>query len=288
MEHMEILIALIPAIAWGSIGLVSNKLGGNSYQQTVGMSAGAVLFAIGVYFIYQPAIDMKIILVGLLSGALWSLGQMQQFQSMKFIGVSNTLPISTGLQLIVNTLAGVLLFREWTSTRDIILGIIAIIVLIFGVTFTTVSDTKESKDDSKGQKKFGARALLFSTLGYGLYTITINAAGVDAMAVILPQAVGMLVGSLLFSMKQEIKSQYTLRNILTGLLWALGNVFMLISMEKIGLAISFSLSQTGIIISTLGSIWFLGETKTKREFRYILLGCILVIVGGVLLGYVKS
>ncbi|WP_041556468.1 GRP family sugar transporter [Carnobacterium sp. 17-4] len=285
---MEILIALIPAIAWGSIGLVSNKLGGNSYQQTVGMSAGAVLFAIGVYFIYQPAIDMKIILVGLLSGALWSLGQMQQFQSMKFIGVSNTLPISTGLQLIVNTLAGVLLFREWTSTRDIILGIIAIIVLIFGVTFTTVSDTKESKDDSKGQKKFGARALLFSTLGYGLYTITINAAGVDAMAVILPQAVGMLVGSLLFSMKQEIKSQYTLRNILTGLLWALGNVFMLISMEKIGLAISFSLSQTGIIISTLGSIWFLGETKTKREFRYILLGCILVIVGGVLLGYVKS
>lgn len=285
---MEILIALIPAIAWGSIGLVSNKLGGNSYQQTVGMSAGAVLFSIGVYFVYQPTIDMKIILVGLLSGALWSLGQMQQFQSMKFIGVSNTLPISTGLQLIVNTLAGVLLFREWTSTRDIILGIIAIIVLIFGVTFTTVSDTKETKDDSKGQKKSGARALLFSTLGYGLYTITINAAGVDAMAVILPQAVGMLVGSLLFSMKQEIKSQYTLRNILTGLLWALGNVFMLISMEKIGLAISFSLSQTGIIISTLGSIWFLGETKTKREFRYILLGCILVIVGGVLLGYVKS
>ena len=285
---MEILIALIPAIAWGSIGLVSNKLGGNSYQQTVGMSAGAVLFAIGAYFVYQPTIDMKIVLVGLLSGALWSLGQMQQFQSMKFIGVSNTLPISTGLQLIVNTLAGVLLFREWTSTRDIILGIIAIIVLIFGVTFTTVSDTKEKTDDSNGQKKYGARALLFSTLGYGLYTITINAAGVDAIAVILPQAVGMLIGSLLFSVKQDIKSKYTLRNLLTGLLWALGNIFMLISMEKIGLAISFSLSQTGIIISTLGSIWFLGETKTKREFRYILLGCILVIVGGVLLGYVKS
>lgn len=285
---MDILIALIPAIAWGSIGLVSNKLGGNSYQQTVGMSAGAVLFAIGAYFVYQPTIDMKIVLVGLLSGALWSLGQMQQFQSMKFIGVSNTLPISTGLQLIVNTLAGVLLFREWTSTRDIILGIIAIIILIFGVTFTTVTDTKEATDNSKGQKKSGARALILSTIGYGLYTITINAAGVDAMAVILPQAVGMLIGSLLFSVKQDIKSHYTVRNLVTGLVWATGNIFMLISMEKVGLAISFSLSQTGIIISTLGSIWFLGETKTKREFRYILMGCILVIVGGVLLGYVKS
>ncbi|MBT2732523.1 GRP family sugar transporter [Carnobacterium sp. ISL-102] len=285
---MEILIALIPAIAWGSIGLVSNKLGGNSYQQTVGMAAGAAFFAIGVYFVYQPIIDMKIILVGLFSGALWSLGQMQQFQSMRFIGVSNTLPISTGLQLIVNTLAGVLLFREWTSSRDIILGIIAIIILIFGVTFTTVTDTKETTVDSKGQKKAGAKALIYSTIGYGLYTITINAAGVDAMAVILPQAIGMLIGSLLFSAKQEIKSKYTVRNLLTGLLWATGNIFMLISMAKIGLAISFSLSQTGIIISTLGSIWFLGETKTKREFRYILMGCILVIVGGVLLGYIKA
>jgi len=285
---MEILIALIPAIAWGSIGLVSNKLGGNSYQQTVGMAAGAAFFAIGVYFVYQPTIDIKIILVGLFSGALWSLGQMQQFQSMRFIGVSNTLPISTGLQLIVNTLAGVLLFREWTSSRDIILGIIAIIILIFGVTFTTVTDTKETTNDSKGQKKAGAKALIYSTIGYGLYTITINASGVDAMAVILPQAVGMLIGSLLFSAKQELKSKYTVRNLLTGLLWATGNIFMLISMAKIGLAISFSLSQTGIIISTLGSIWFLGETKTKREFRYILMGCILVIVGGVLLGYIKA
>ncbi|WP_035051983.1 GRP family sugar transporter [Carnobacterium pleistocenium] len=285
---MELLIALIPALAWGSIGLVSNKLGGNSYQQTVGMAAGAAFFAIGVYFVYQPTIDLKIILVGLLSGTFWSLGQMQQFQSMRFIGVSNTLPISTGLQLIVNTLAGVLLFREWTSSRDIILGVIAIIILIFGVTFTTVTDTKEKTDSSKEQNKAGAKALLYSTIGYGLYTITINASGVDALAVILPQSVGMLIGSLLFSAKQEIKSKYTLRNLVTGLLWATGNIFMLISMAKIGLAISFSLSQTGIIISTLGSIWFLGETKTKREFRYILMGCILVIVGGVLLGYIKA
>lgn len=35
---MVILLALIPAICWGSIGLVSGKLGGNSYQQTLGMT----------------------------------------------------------------------------------------------------------------------------------------------------------------------------------------------------------------------------------------------------------
>ena len=35
---MEILIALIPAFAWGSIGLVSGKLGGTAQQQTLGLS----------------------------------------------------------------------------------------------------------------------------------------------------------------------------------------------------------------------------------------------------------
>lgn len=286
---MEILIAILPAIAWGSIGLVSGKLGGNAYQQTVGMTVGAFVFSIGVYLVYQPAIDTKIILAGLVSGVFWSLGQMKQFQSMQLIGVSNTLPISTGLQLIVNTLAGVLLFREWTSTRDVVLGITAIIILIIGVRLTTVTDKSQQTDTkSASAKKNGAIALLLSTAGYGLYTITINATGVDALAVILPQSVGMMIGALLFSLRQDIKSKYTMRNIGTGLLWATGNIFMLISMKNVGLAISFSLSQTGIIISTLGGIWFLGETKSKREFRYILLGCIGVIVGGILIGYIKS
>ena len=40
---MVFLLALIPALAWGSIGLVSGKLGGNAYQQTLGMTFGALV-----------------------------------------------------------------------------------------------------------------------------------------------------------------------------------------------------------------------------------------------------
>ena len=38
---MEILVALVPMFAWGSIGLVSAKLGGDANQQTLGMTIGA-------------------------------------------------------------------------------------------------------------------------------------------------------------------------------------------------------------------------------------------------------
>lgn len=284
---MELFLAVVPAFAWGSIGLLSNKLGGTAYQQTFGMTIGAFLFSAGVYVVYRPVINYFIIIVGFLSGLLWAVGQHKQFQTMQILGVSNTLPISTGLQLIVNTLAGVLLFREWTNIRETALGILALAALMLGVYFTTVSDGKESIE-SAAAKKAGIKAVLISTAGYASYTILINATGVDSFAVILPQSVGMYLGASLFSIKQPVKSIYTLRNSLTGLLWALGNVCMLISMKNIGLAVAFSLSQTGIIISTLGGIWLLGETKTKREFRYILFGCLLVIGGGVMLGYLKA
>ena len=50
---MAILIALIPALAWGSIGLVSGKLGGNAYQQTFGMTIGALVFGIGTFWLFN-------------------------------------------------------------------------------------------------------------------------------------------------------------------------------------------------------------------------------------------
>ena len=37
-----ILFALIPMVAWGSIGFVSNKIGGKPDQQTLGMTLGAL------------------------------------------------------------------------------------------------------------------------------------------------------------------------------------------------------------------------------------------------------
>ena len=50
---------------------------------------------------------------------------------------------------------------------------------------------------------------------------------------------------------------------------------MLITVQQIGLAVGFSLSQMGIIISTLGGIFLLGE-KNQKEFKYVVLvACLL-------------
>ena len=68
-----ILFALIPMVAWGSIGFVSNKIGGKPDQQTLGMTLGALLFAFVVWLFVQPEMSVSLWVVGIIGGCsgLW-------------------------------------------------------------------------------------------------------------------------------------------------------------------------------------------------------------------------
>ncbi|WP_054737019.1 GRP family sugar transporter [Secundilactobacillus similis] len=281
-------VSVDPAICWGSIGLISGKLGGTSYQQTLGMTIGAFLFGIFSIVYFHPQMTTTVWLVGIASGLFWSVGQFQQFQSMKAIGISVTVPVSTGMQLVCTTLAGVLLFNEWTTARMLTLGSLAMISLIAGIVFTSLRDKAGNANRSGNfNMSAGVRALIFSTIGYTLYTVIVNMSHVDSKAVLFPQSIGMVIGALIFAARNHPFGKPMVKNIATGLVWGVGNFFMFMSIPAVGLAISYSLAQSGIIISTFGSILLLGEHKTRREMVYITIGSILVIAGSAILGILK-
>lgn len=289
---MDLVIALIPMFAWGSIALVSGKMGGTANQQTLGMTIGAFVFSLVVFFIIQPTMTVATVIFGFISGIFWSIGQRGQFQGMHFMGISVGLPVSTGMQLILNTIAGALLFGEWRKGQDFLLGGIALLLLMAGSFYTSRQDPDRDQSLAGDRQLFdfgkGFRALLLSTLGFGAYTIIITWAKLDPAAVILPQSVGMAAGAFIFTFKDIRYDRFILKNTVSGLLWGIGNICMLLGIQTLGLAVSFSLSQMGIIISTLGGIFLLGERKTKKELFYVILGCVFVILGGMLLGYMKS
>ncbi|MGM0214746.1 GRP family sugar transporter [Enterococcus sp. AZ109] len=287
---MTILLALVPMFAWGSIALVSGKLGGDANQQTLGMTMGAFLFALVTFILVHPTLDLRILVIGFLSGVFWSVGQNKQFHGMKLVGISVGLPLSTGFQLILNTIAGAVFFHEWTKSRDFILGFIALALLVFGAYLTAKQDNEAGVKTDHQVLDFGKgmRALILSTIGYASYTIIITWAGLNPLAVIFPQSIGMLLGAGLFAFGKTSFDKYVWRNMLSGLLWGVGNICMLLTVQSIGLAIGFSLSQMGIIISTLGGIFLLGEHKTKKEMVFVVVGCLLIIAGGFVLGYMKA
>ncbi|MBN2907955.1 GRP family sugar transporter [Polycladomyces sp. WAk] len=283
---MDILLALIPALAWGSIVLLNVKLGGGPYSQTLGTTIGALVFSIVIFLFVQPPLSPLIFIVGILSGLFWALGQRNQLKSVEYMGVSKTMPISTGMQLVSTTLFGVIVFKEWSTLSAILFGTIALILIVIGIVLTSLED--ENRKDTSRQTKKGIVTLIVSTVGYLIYVVIVRLFHIDSWSALFPQAIGMVVGGVMLTYKHKPFNRYTLKNILPGVVWATGNLFLFISQPKVGVAISFSLSQLGIIVSTLGGIVFLGEKKTKRQLIGIVTGIILIVIGAVFLGLAKS
>ncbi len=68
------------------------------------------------------------------------------------------------------------------------------IVLIVGIVFTSLRDRANVSREGFNTGA-GVRALIFSTIGYTLYTVIVNSSGVNSKAVFLPQSVGMVIGA---------------------------------------------------------------------------------------------
>ncbi len=77
-----------------------------------------------------------------LAGAFWIIGQIGQYVAYKRIGVSTTMPISTGFQLIGTALIGVFIFGEWSTSIEKIAGVSGLLLLILGVWLTSITDTR--------------------------------------------------------------------------------------------------------------------------------------------------
>lgn len=283
---MDILLAILPAIFWGSIVLFNVKLGGGPYTQTLGTTIGALIFSTIIYIVVHPPLTPLIFIIGIVSGLFWALGQSNQLKSIDYIGVSKTMPISTGMQLVSTALFGVIVFREWSTTKTIILGVLALIFIVIGIVLTTLES--EKNEEKSGQFKKGIITLIISTIGYLVYVVVARLFNVSGWAALFPQAIGMVIGGLILTYKHKPFNKYAIRNIIPGLIWAAGNMFLFISQPKVGVATSFSLSQMGIVISTLGGIFIIGEKKTKRQLISISIGIILIVLGGVFLGMAKS
>ncbi|WP_263704740.1 GRP family sugar transporter [Bacillus thuringiensis] len=285
---MDILLAILPALFWGSIVLFNVKLGGGPYSQVLGTTLGALVFSIGVYIFIKPVLTPMVIIIGIISGLFWALGQANQLKSIDLIGVSKTMPISTGMQLVSTTLFGVIVFHEWTTTTSVVLGVLALLCIIIGIVLTSLQSKEEKNNEQTVNFKKGIVILLISTLGYLVYVVIIRLFGIDGWSALLPQAIGMVLGGILLTFKHQPFNKYAIRNIIPGLIWGAGNMFLFISQPRVGVATSFSLSQMGIVISTLGGIFILGEKKTKRQFIAIVIGIIFIIAAGIMLGIAKG
>ena len=283
---MNYLFLFIPAIGWGLMPLfVAGVKKSNIYHQIVGSVLGAFLFGVVVTLIKRPAFNMTSFLLAMVAGAAWVVGQCGQYYSYSKIGVSETMPLSTGLQLIGVPLVGVLIFGEWASTQAKLFGFLGILALVVGVAFTSLTD-KGTAEGNKQNQTSTMIILALTTLGYITSSSIPKALKGDGVMIFLGQTIGMMIATFIYLVATKqlkvLKEKESYQVIPAGVIFAIAALPYIISVQMNGVNLAFVMSQLCVVISTLGGIVFLHEQKTKKGYIYTAIGLVLIVAGAVL------
>lgn len=279
---MALLIALIPAIGWGIQPIILGKIGGKPANQILGTGIGTLIVGIIVNLVTSPApISTSVFLISLFSGIFWVIGQVGQYKALKLMGVSKTMPLTTGLQLIGTSIISIIFFGEWASGLSKLGGFIAILLLILGAILTSYSE----RSTAKNTLRQGLMILLVTSIGYWVYSALPKMVDVSGLSIFFPQMLGVFIGAFvytLFSDKRAFRATVSWKLIVIGLTFGISAMAYIFSAQANGVVTAFIITQLNVVVATLGGLLILKEQKTHRELVLTLLGLVLIVLGSVL------
>lgn len=286
MNTTAILIGLGPLLGWGLYPTIASKIGGRPVNQILGSTLGTLIFAFVFAFVNGISFPTGMDLVfSILSGVGWAIAQIITFQSFTLIGSSRAMPITTAFQLLGASLWGVFALGDWPGMNAKLLGGFALILIILGAWMTVW--TEEKTQEKANDLKKAVLLLAVGEIGYWAYSAAPQATNIDGMHAFLPQAIGMLLVALVYSVMLSVKDKeksalteaVSYKHIFSGFFFAFAALTYLISAQPNmnGLATGFILSQTSVVLATLTGIWFLGQKKTKKEMTITIIGLVLIL-----------
>ncbi|KXT77860.1 GRP family sugar transporter [Streptococcus sp. DD13] len=284
MSLQNILLALVPALCWGIQPIFLTKIGGDDTNSVLGFGLGTVVMGLLVQLTLTPAsISLPAFLISFFSGMFWTLGQAGQVKAYRIIGVSKTMPISTGFQLVGTSLIGLLAFGEWSSWTSKVFGFLAIAILVGGAYLTSVEPQKVGEDN--GALLRGLRLLLLTSVGYWVYSAAPRLVDADALSIFLPEMLGILTGAVIYaalSRPAAFKEKESWLSGFVGLIFGIASLSYIFSAQANGVTVAYILTQLNVVIATLGAVFILREKKNKTQMRLTYLGLILIVGASVI------
>lgn len=286
MAILDWLVALVPVLSFGLVPVIGTRIGGKPVEQSMGIALGGLAFSLAVLLFKRPEINPHIFLIGFLSGVFWAVGSIGQFQGIRYLGVSRATPMLNGGQIIGTSLVGVAL-GDWASAAAKTYGFIALALIIAGIFFTSY---KENNGGERIRWGKGIVINLAAALGFTAYVGILKYFKIDSLSTIFPQSIGQITaifvaGLLLF--RTQSFDRKSLHNGVIGIIWGVGNLALLLSQAKLGLAVAYPVSQAAVIVSVLGGVFVNKEKKSRREWIMAAIG-IAVICAGLFLIYLSG
>lgn len=288
---MSVIIYLLPALGWGLMPVFASKAGGTPKQQLLGTTITA--FIVGAVFniIVAPAYTFNSFLISCMSGLFWTFGQLFQFKALKEAPVSKGMPVSNGTQLLFTTFVSGVILKEWSTSKQTISSVIILTLIIFAIWLLADDGTSKQSLDRNSNNYGWIISMVISSLFLTGYVTTNAYFKISSYEVFFPQSLGMLVTALviyIISFKEEKAGiKKVMKNFTTGVSWSIANISLFFTASRLGVGLSYTISQLCVFVSIFAGIIILGEKKTNREKKRISLGVIIFLFSILVLSIYK-
>jgi glucose uptake protein len=270
--YLGILFAVLAAINWGTFFVSVRKVGiTNVWQLQGATSIGVLLFAIPIGFFWGFEIQLS----GFVSGIIWTVGNILALYAVRLIGLARTSPFLAGFSIIASFTWGVLFFGE--KFNSLILALVAIGLLLCGLPFVT-----NGARDPLIQKKGYLIAAAGGLIG-GSYVIPMQATHTLQTGFFSSSLSIFMIGIPLFFLARRFIKKETIAGIISGTLFNIGSLSVLIAVGLIGITIAYPISQTATLFAVSWGILYFKEIVQKRGIIRVGMGAVLILCGAALL-----
>ena len=288
---MSVIIYLLPMLGWGLMPIFASKAGGTPKQQLLGTTIIAFIVGSAFSIIVTPTYTLPAFIISCISGFFWTFGQLFQFKALKQAPVSKGMPVSNGTQLLFTTFVSGVILMEWRSSKQTILSLVILALIIFAIWLLANDGTKNHALDSKSNNYGWILSMIISSLFLTGYVTTNAYFGISNYEVFFPQSLGMLItASIIYITSQkEEKAGFknVIRNGTTGLSWSIANIALFFTASRLGVGLSYTISQLCVFVSIFAGIIILGEKKTIGEKKRISIGVVIFLFSIVVLSIYK-
>lgn len=278
MENLGFLAALGAALAWGSYIVPFKKSRASDLVQFQAlMTVGVFLFALIISPVLGYSINLNF--YGLLSGVMWASANAISLLVISDLGISKGVPIWVSLVILTSFLWGALIFNELPA--GILLGIIGIILIIFGVCLVGSSGSAKSQNAKRGLFLAIVAGIIFGT-----QLVPVKLANLMPQIFFFPMSFGIMITGLTIAVLKQVtfKNEAVLASLLSGAIWSLGNLLAVIAVSLIGLAKGFPLTQSAVLIAVFWGLFYFKEITQPKHRLQVLIGAIILLIGVITLG----
>ncbi|MGI0089222.1 MAG: GRP family sugar transporter [Nitrosopumilaceae archaeon] len=269
---MGLVFAIIAAVSWGTFFVPVRKVGiTNIWELQGATSIGVLLFAIPIGFLWSFEIQFA----GLAAGVIWTVANLLALYSVRLIGLARTSPLLAGFSIMTSFAWGILFFGE--TFDSLILALAAIGLLLIGLPLVVNGEKNHSV------QKRGYFIAVASGLIGGSYIIPMQATQTLQSGFFSSSLSIFAIGiALLFFGRRFVKKEI-IAGVVSGTLFNLGSVSVLVAVGLIGITIAYPISQTATLFAVSWGILYFKEVVQKRGIIRVAGGAAIILCGAALL-----